>query len=130
MSSQSYEGKQDNILLLKMPEIESFKNIYFPKTYLIKFKINEFTAICPKTGLPDFGKIYIHYQPNKLCLELKSLKEYFFSYREIGIFHENVVNKVFEDITKTIQPTYLKIKAIYNIRGGIKTVVERSTVKK
>lgn len=120
-----YEGKQDHIRSMKTPNIEVFNNIYSDKDYLISFEIPEFTAICPKTGLPDFGTIYIEYKPDKVCLELKSLKEYFFSYRDVGIFHENVVNKVMEDIIKTIYPRYLKIRGIYNIRGGIKTSVER-----
>lgn len=120
-----YEGKQEHIRNIETPEIEVFRNIYSDKEYTISFEIPEFTAICPKTGLPDFGTIYIDYIPNEVCIELKSLKEYFFSYRTLGIFHENVVNKTMEDIIRHARPKYIKIRAVYNIRGGIKTTVER-----
>ena len=121
----TYEGKQEFILELETPTIEVFTNIYAGKRFLVSLEINEFTAICPKTSLPDFGTIYIDYQPNEVCLELKSLKEYFFFYRNIGIFHENVVNKAINDLIKSCNPFYIKVRADYNIRGGIKTIVER-----
>jgi len=120
-----YEGRQDHIPGLKTPLIEVFENVYPGKDCLVHLEIPEFTAICPKTGLPDFGVIEVSYRPSKFCLELKSLKEYFTFYRNIGIFHENVVNKVFEDIVKACQPNALKVKATYNVRGGITTTVER-----
>ena len=121
----AYEGRQNHIPSLETPFIEVFENVYVGKDYLIQLEIPEFTAICPKTGLPDFGQIEISYRPDKLCLELKSLKEYFIFYRNVGIFHENVVNKVFEDIVKASHPNALKVKAVYNVRGGITTSVER-----
>ena len=123
--NSSYEGKQDHIRDLKLPPIEVFANIYHDKSYRIDFEIPEFTAICPKTGLPDFGIIYISYKPGSQCLELKSLKEYITAYRQVGIFHENVANKICDDIVKYAQPDWLKIKAVYNIRGGIQTSVSR-----
>lgn len=125
VSSSEYEGRQDHIPALETPPIEVFENIYPGKDYLVQLEIPEFTAICPKTGLPDFGTIEVGYRPAKYCLELKSLKEYFTFYRNLGIFHENVVNKVFEDIVKACQPNALKVKATYNVRGGIATSVER-----
>lgn len=125
-SSNTYEGKQDNIRSYLMPDIEVFSNIYSDKSYRIDFEIPEFTAICPKTGLPDFGTIYISYKPNEYCIELKSLKEYITSFRDIGIFHENVVNKICDDLIKFAKPHWLKIRAEYKIRGGIKTVVSRT----
>lgn len=123
--SSTYEGLQSHIPTLKTPPIEVFQNVYEGKDYKIEFTIPEFTAICPKTGLPDFGILEITYIPDKHCVELKSLKEYILFFRNIGIFHENVVNKVMEDFIEHIKPTYMKIRGDFNIRGGIKTVVTR-----
>jgi 7-cyano-7-deazaguanine reductase len=124
MNVSDYEGKQNHIPELKTPPLEHFSNVYPGKDYLIHFEISEFTAICPKTGLPDFGTIFIDYIPNDKCIELKSLKEYINFFRNIGIFHENVVNKISEDIIKDIKPKYLKVFGDFKIRGGIKTKVE------
>ncbi len=124
-----YEGKQSHIPNLNTPDIEVFKNVYQGKEFSILLKNKEFTAICPKTGLPDFGTIYIEYQPDEYCLELKSLKEYFLFFRNIGIFHENLVNKVLEDLIRICNPNYLKVKVSYKIRGGIKSIVEREFKK-
>lgn len=129
--SETYEGRQDHIRTLETPSIEVFKNIYRDKEYVIRLVFPEFTAICPKTGLPDFGTVYIKYAPDEYCLELKSLKEYFLFYRNIGIFHENVANKILEDIVKACNPRWVKLKVVYNVRGGIETTVftkyEKST---
>lgn len=125
----TYEGKQDHILNLKTPVVETFKNIYADSDYLIEFSIPEFTAVCPKTGLPDFGTIEISYKPNLVCIELKSLKEYMLFYRNIGIFHENVVNKILDDLVLCVDPVYMKVRGDYNIRGGIKTVVTKEYKK-
>ena len=100
----NYQDKQNHIKKLKTPKIEVFKNIYSDKKYTISIEYPEFTAVCPKTGLPDFGTIFIDYNPHKYCLELKSLKEYFLFFRDIGIFHENVVNKALEDLTYACKP--------------------------
>ncbi|MCX8000122.1 MAG: preQ(1) synthase [Leptospiraceae bacterium] len=124
-----YEGKQTHIRSLSTPEIETIQNIYADADYSIYFEIPEFTAVCPKTGLPDFGTIRITYKPNLKLVELKSLKEYFLYYRNIGIFHENVVNKVLEDFVKACDPKYVKVVGDYNVRGGIKTIVEREYFK-
>jgi len=124
-NNSSYEGKQEHIRDLKTPEIETFLNIYHDRVYTIQLTIPEFTAICPKTGLPDFGVITIEYSPDKVCLELKSLKEYFLFFRSVGIFHENVVNRALDDLINASKPRYMKIKADYNVRGGILTTVER-----
>ena len=123
VDASDYEGRQNHIRDLQTPAIEVFENIYSDRNYRIDLEINEFTAICPKTGLPDFGTIFISYRPNRLCLELKSLKEYFFFYRNLGIFHENVVNRTLDDLVNCCQPHWLRIKAIYGVRGGIKTSV-------
>lgn len=120
-----YESRQDHIPSLKTPDIEVFRNVYQGRKYLVKIEALEFTAICPKTGLPDFGIITIEYIPDEVCLELKSLKEYFLFYRNVGIYHENLVNKVLEDLVEVARPIYMKVKAVYNIRGGMRTTVER-----
>jgi 7-cyano-7-deazaguanine reductase len=83
----------------------------------------EFTSVCPKTGLPDFGNIVIRYEPDRLCLELKSLKEYLQSYRNLGIFQENIVNQVLEDIVRWAKPVWAEVKGEFRPRGGISTVV-------
>ena len=119
----TYEGKQEHIRELVTPEIEVFRNIYPDRDYRIDMEFPEFTAICPKTGLPDFGIIYISYVPDEYCLELKSLKEYFLFFRDQGIFHENVANRVLDDIVKNCAPRKLRVHADYNVRGGVKTRV-------
>ncbi len=121
----SYEGLQKNIRKLKTPEIEVWKNQYPDKIYAIKIEIPEFTCICPKTGLPDFAAIVIEYSPLKYCIELKSLKMYTIFFRNIGIFHEHVVNKILEDFVKAVKPRWAKITGIFNPRGGVTTTVTR-----
>ncbi len=103
------------------PEIETWPN-QFPE-YEIVVDDPEFTSVCPKTGLPDFGNIVIRYQPRTLCLELKSLKEYLQSYRSLGIFQENVVNQVLEDVVHWAKPVWAEVKGEFRPRGGISTVV-------
>ncbi|WCL47877.1 preQ(1) synthase [Leptospira sp. GIMC2001] len=125
----SYEGRQTHIPDLETPKIEVFENVYKGRDYSIEFTIPEFTAICPKTGLPDFGIIEVTYSPNENCIELKSLKEYILAFRNIGIFHENVVNKLVEDLISASKPNYLKVRGNFNPRGGIKTVVTREYKK-
>jgi 7-cyano-7-deazaguanine reductase len=89
----------------------------------------EFTCLCPKTGLPDFARIAIHYIPDKACLELKSLKYYELFYHNVGIFHENVVNKFLDDLVRACKPRWMEIVGEFNARGGIKTSV-RAEYKK
>ena len=103
------------------PEIETWPN-QFPG-YEIVVDDPEFTSVCPKTGLPDFGNIVIRYVPDRLCLELKSLKEYLQSYRNLGIFQENVVNQVLEDVVRSAKPVWAEVKGEFRPRGGIATVV-------
>ncbi len=86
---------------------------------LIKYETTEFTSVCPFSGLPDFAKIIIEYCPDKRCVELKSLKYYLISFRTIGIYQEDLTNRLFHDLKKIIQPKKLKITTIYNTRGGI-----------
>ena len=104
------------------PEIETWPN-QFPR-YEIVIDIPEFTSVCPKTGLPDFGTLIIRYMPDKSCLELKSLKEYLLTYRNLGIFQENIVNQVLEDVVKAAKPVWAVVKGDFRPRGGIGTTVE------
>ncbi len=103
--------------------LEHFPNPNLGRNYLIQFECPEFTCLCPKTGQPDFATIRIEYVPDKLCVELKSLKLYLWSYRNEGAFHEAVTNKILDDLVKTIQPRRIKVTGDFFIRGGIHTVV-------
>jgi 7-cyano-7-deazaguanine reductase len=125
MRRNSYEGLQKNVRTLRTPPIEVWKNQYPKKIYTINIEIPEFTCICPKTGLPDFATIRIEYSPAKYCLELKSLKLYTIFYRNVGIFHEHVINKIMEDLVRATRPRRAKISGVFNPRGGITTTVSR-----
>jgi 7-cyano-7-deazaguanine reductase len=105
----------------KFPPIETWPN-QFPG-YEIVVDDPEFTSVCPKTSLPDFGTVTIRYMPDKHCLELKSLKEYLQSYRNLGIFQENIVNRVLEDVVRWAKPVWAEVKGDFRPRGGISTVV-------
>ncbi len=105
-----------------LPEIETFPNQY--KGYEITIEIPEYTAICPKTGLPDFGTVTIHYMPDKACLELKSLKMYIHAYRNVGIFYENSVNRILQDIVKACRPVWAKVTGGFTARGGLSSRIE------
>ncbi len=126
MNDSGYEGRQDEIRDWKTPAIDTFANIYPDNDYEILMTIPEFTCICPKTGLPDFAVLRLTYVPNEHCIELKSFKEYTLAFRSKGIFHENVVNKVLDDLVSAIKPRKLTLQGIFNLRGGIQTTVERS----
>jgi len=121
----SYEGLQGTIRKLRTPDIETWKNQYSDKEYVITIEFPEFTCLCPKTGLPDFANIVIRYVPGARCLELKSLKYYFFSFRQIGIFNEHVVNRVLDDVVKACEPRWVEVLGEFNPRGGMKTIVRR-----
>ena len=104
------------------PSIETWQN-QFP-AYEILIDDPEFTSVCPKTGLPDFGVIKLRYMPRERCLELKSWKEYLFSYRNLGIFQENIVNQILEDVVKACDPVWAHVHGDFRPRGGISTLVE------
>ena len=106
----------------RFPEIETWQN-QFPG-YEIIIDDPELTSVCPKTGLPDFGHLTIRYMPRARCLELKSLKEYLFTYRNLGIFQENIVNQVLEDVVKACDPVWAVVHGEFRPRGGIATTVE------
>ena len=125
MKKKTYHKLQKNVRLLKLPKIETWENKYRDKNYTISLETVEFTCVCPKTGLPDFANIRIDYEPDRLCVELKSFKLYLYAFRNIGIFHEHVTNRILDDFVKAAKPRLAKIKAEFNLRGGIKTTVER-----
>jgi 7-cyano-7-deazaguanine reductase len=107
-----------------MPSIvETFANQFPDREYEIEITCPEFTAVCPKTGQPDFGTITITYVPGAACLELKSLKLYLFGYRDRGIFYEHAINTILDDLTQSCQPRRMKVTGHFNPRGGITTRV-------
>jgi 7-cyano-7-deazaguanine reductase len=107
---------------VKLPALETFPN-QFPD-YEIAVEFPEFTSVCPKTGLPDFGRITLRYVPAGRVLELKSLKEYFLAYRNLGIFYENAVNRILEDVVRACRPKTALVRGEFNPRGGLSSIVE------
>jgi len=124
MEIEVYEHLQDDIRNLKTPAIDTWTNQYSDREYTIELTVPEFTCVCPKTGLPDFATITICYVPEQKCIELKSFKEYIVFYRNVGIFHEHVVNKILDDFVRACEPRSVEIIGDFNVRGGIKTVVK------
>ncbi len=118
-----YEGLQAGIRSLKTPRIEAWKNQYPDKRYTVILDVPEFTCICPKTGLPDFANIKIEYSPQGHCIELKSFKMYTIFFRNIGIFHEHLINRMLDDIVRAAMPRWARITGVFNPRGGITTTV-------
>lgn len=104
-------------------KIDTFDNPKPGRDFTIRIDIPEFTCLCPMTGQPDFATIIIEYVPNKLCVELKALKLYMWSFREQGAFHEAVTNEMLDDIVNVISPNFIRIRAEFNVRGGIYTTV-------
>jgi 7-cyano-7-deazaguanine reductase len=105
----------------KLPALDTWPN-QFPH-YVITTRYPEYTSVCPKTGLPDYGTITIEYMPRKLCLELKSLKMYLLSYRSLGIFYENAVNRILRDIVSAIHPVWCEVRGEFTPRGGLTTSI-------
>ena len=104
-----------------LPAIESWPNQF--RGYQIEIVIPEFTSVCPKTGLPDFGVLTLEYEPDKLCLELKSFKHYILAYRNLGIFYENVVNRMLADVVRTVRPVSATVIGEFTPRGGLRSTV-------
>jgi len=109
--------------------LDTFPYEFPGKEIWVEFEMTEFTAICPFSDFPDFGVIRLKYVPNKLCVELKSLKLYINSFREVKIFHEHVVNVILEDFVAACDPLKVEIEGDYNVRGNIKTVVKANYMK-
>lgn len=105
------------------PRIETFVNPAPRRDYRIHMEIPEFTCLCPKTGQPDFATLTLDYVPNKLCVELKSLKLYIWSFRNQGAFHEAVTNRILDDLVRATAPRFMRLTAHFNVRGGIFTTV-------
>ena len=103
--------------------IDTFPNPKPNRDYTIYINIPEFTCLCPKTGQPDFATLKLEYIPNKYCIELKSLKIYIWSYRNEGGFHEALTNQILDHLVKVSSPKFMRLEAIFNVRGGIGTTV-------
>ncbi|MBQ27219.1 MAG: NADPH-dependent 7-cyano-7-deazaguanine reductase QueF [Nitrospiraceae bacterium] len=107
-----------------LPTIDTWPNQF--SAYEIAISIPEYTSICPRTGLPDFGTLTITYIPDRLCLELKSLKAYIHSYRNLGIFYENAVNRVLKDVVAACNPSQATVVGEFTVRGGMRSVITAS----
>jgi len=103
--------------------LETFENPQPERDYTIRIRIPEFTCLCPKTGQPDFATLHLEYVPDALCVELKSLKLYLWSFRDEGHFHEDVTNRVLDDLVRALNPRRMTVVGDFRIRGGIHTVV-------
>ena len=108
---------------LSLPALEVVENAYPHRDYVVSFEIPEFTCVCPKTGLPDFAVIRIDYVPAKHLIELKALKYYINGFRNQGVFHESVANRILDDLVAAARPKRVKLEADFSVRGGIHTVV-------
>ena len=104
-------------------DIETFQNPGLASDYTIRMQIPEFTCLCPRTGQPDFATLELEYVPDKLCVELKSLKLYIWSFRDRGAFHEAVTNEIVDRLVAAMDPKFLRLTARFNIRGGIYTTI-------
>ena len=109
---------------VSLPRIECFENQF--ENYEITISIPEYTSVCPKSGLPDFGTVTIRYIPRRWCVELKSLKTYILAYRDLGIFYENAVNRILRDFVKASKPLRAVVTGEFNARGGMKSTIEAS----
>lgn len=107
--------------------LETFPNPAPERDYTITHTCPEFTSVCPKTGLPDFATIELHYIPDKTCIELKSLKYYYHSFRDQGIFYEAVTNRLLQELSEACQPRYMRITAHFAVRGGIASTIVAET---
>jgi 7-cyano-7-deazaguanine reductase len=112
------------------PTLETFPNPKPSRDYEIEIRCPEFTSVCPKTGLPDFGEIIIEYVPDQLCLELKALKYYFVEFRNKGIFYEAVTNQILDDLVAACSPRRMTVTGDFSVRGGISTAVTATYIKK
>jgi len=103
--------------------LETFPNPQGERDYTIRMRIPEFTCLCPKTGQPDFATLLLEYVPDRLCVELKSLKLYVWSFRNEGAFHEAVTNRIVDDLASVLDPRFIRLTAKFNVRGGIYTTI-------
>ena len=110
--------------------LEVFDNPNVERDFVIRINIPEFTCLCPKTGQPDFATLHLEYIADKRCVELKALKNYIWSFRNKGAFHEAVTNQILDDLVSALDPRFMRLKATFNVRGGIYTTVESEHRKK
>jgi len=110
-----------------MSHVETFPNPAPHRDYVITHICPEFTSVCPKTGQPDFATIELEYIPDQLCLELKALKLYYYSFRNEGIYYEAVTNRLLDELAATCSPRWMRITANFNVRGGIESVIVAET---
>jgi len=103
--------------------LETFDNPQPERDYTIRIRVPEFTCLCPKTGQPDFAELTLEYVPDRLCVELKALKLYVWSYRDEGAFHEAVINRILNDLVTATAPRFMRLSADFNVRGGVYTTV-------
>ena len=108
--------------------LETFENPNPDRDYVIRIRVPEFTCLCPKTGQPDFATLELEYIPDTRCVELKSLKLYAWAYRNTGAFHEAVTNRILDDLAGLLSPRFMRLTAIFNVRGGIYTTVVAETL--
>jgi 7-cyano-7-deazaguanine reductase len=116
-------GRDDPGIRAAAKALATFPNAYPGRDYVVRIECPEFTAVCPMTGQPDFGRIDIEYVPGDRLIELKALKLYLQAFRDVGIFHETVTNAILDDLVAALDPVKLTIVGDYNLRGGIKTIV-------
>jgi 7-cyano-7-deazaguanine reductase len=127
--SRPENGLNATIFAMAAPPVETFPNPSPQRDYEIAIRVQEFTSVCPKTGLPDFGEIRITYVPDELCLELKALKYYMVGFRNRGIFYEAATNEILDDLVGACRPRRMTVVGDFTVRGGISTVVTASYVK-
>ncbi len=108
---------------LPSKELETFDNPKPDRDYAIRMRLPEFTCLCPKTGQPDFATLYLEYVPDRRCVELKALKMYIWSFRDEGAFHEAVTNRILDDLVAATAPRFMRLTAVFNVRGGVYTHV-------
>jgi 7-cyano-7-deazaguanine reductase len=104
-------------------DLETFPNPQLERDYTIRIRTPEFTCLCPKTGQPDFATLHLEYIPDDRCVELKSWKLYVWSYRDEGAFHEDITNRILNDLVAACQPRFMRLRAEFNVRGGVYTDV-------
>lgn len=128
--SKKHSNKLYGEILVENAKLERFKNRTRHRRYTIDFTCPEFTCVCPRSGFPDFATLYIQYVPDQWCVELKSLKLWINSFRNEKIFHEDVTNMILDDLVKLLNPWQMQVKADFNVRGNIRTVITAEHKKK
>jgi 7-cyano-7-deazaguanine reductase len=115
----------EKVTAIDAAALETFPYEYPGKDITVNIETDEFTAVCPWSGLPDFGTVRVDYVPGRVLIELRSLKYYLLSYRNVGIYQEHAVNQILEDLVRSARPKWMKVTADYRIRGGVHTVASR-----